>query len=410
MATKAKENTIVGKEEKAASSNSHISSTKGTTKPSQPTTSSITNKEPSISPSNKYISPTIISSHLDYSPSKISDARLINMPNPYRSRSFDKPQSPSNLTKQNQPSTLRLHNALVSPRERKLSFRSSIVPVRNTKPSKLIPDRTYSTNLRRGKIKQVYVVKSTPSVVSSATTTKKVANDDDDNASANSKDSEKSNAGTKQVSKVVNEEVKEVTNQEAETMKVENEEIIKVEHAYEVSKHDENEHEHEQGLEKFEQQLHNQTIDEKVIYVGKEDEEEAKSEAQEKKTCDKIEVEEENTKHGDERNNKEEHFESKEEEEVVVKTEDETSENKKEELEEVVEEKEGVVGGTTEGVEKAKVVAKPPILLHGKKESHVSNDMIEETASKLRDLERKNKVLALAGAFQTVIDYQTTSK
>ncbi|KAK7260791.1 hypothetical protein RIF29_27089 [Crotalaria pallida] len=205
MATKAKENTIVGKEEKAASSDSH------------------------------------------------------------------------NLKHQ------RLHNALVSPREKKLSFRSSIVPVRNTKPSKLIPDRT-STNLRRGKIKQVYVVKSTHSA-SPATTTKKVANDDN-NAFAN--DSEKSNAETKDVSNVVTEEV---INQEVETMKVENEEIIKVEHAYEVSKHDENEHEredeHEQGLEKFDQ-LHNQTIDEKVIYVGKEDEEEAKSEAQEKKTCDQC--------------------------------------------------------------------------------------------------------------------------
>ncbi|CAI9755570.1 unnamed protein product [Fraxinus pennsylvanica] len=40
-----------------------------------------------------------------------------------------------------------------------------------------------------------------------------------------------------------------------------------------------------------------------------------------------------------------------------------------------------------------------------KKESLVSNDVIEETASKLRE-QRKNKVKALAGAFETVISLQ----
>ncbi|XP_073055453.1 uncharacterized protein [Primulina eburnea] len=41
----------------------------------------------------------------------------------------------------------------------------------------------------------------------------------------------------------------------------------------------------------------------------------------------------------------------------------------------------------------------------GKKDSAVSNDVIEETASKLRE-QRKNKVKALAGAFETVISLQ----
>ena len=42
---------------------------------------------------------------------------------------------------------------------------------------------------------------------------------------------------------------------------------------------------------------------------------------------------------------------------------------------------------------------------HGKYDSPVSNDVIEETASKLRE-QRKNKVRALAGAFETVISLQ----
>ncbi|XP_023537843.1 uncharacterized protein LOC111798751 [Cucurbita pepo subsp. pepo] len=41
--------------------------------------------------------------------------------------------------------------------------------------------------------------------------------------------------------------------------------------------------------------------------------------------------------------------------------------------------------------------------------SAVYNDVIEETASKLLE-KRKNKVKALAGAFQTVIDYESSSK
>ncbi|KAL3650972.1 hypothetical protein CASFOL_007375 [Castilleja foliolosa] len=44
-------------------------------------------------------------------------------------------------------------------------------------------------------------------------------------------------------------------------------------------------------------------------------------------------------------------------------------------------------------------------MAHGKKEIPVSNGVIEETASKLRE-QRKNKVRALAGAFETVISLQ----
>lgn len=58
--------------------------------------------------------------------------------------------------------------------------------------------------------------------------------------------------------------------------------------------------------------------------------------------------------------------------------------------------------------EKKLEISFPPKQLertHGKYDSPVSNDVIEETASKLRE-QRKNKVRALAGAFETVISLQ----
>jgi len=98
----------------------------------------------------------------------------------------------------------------------------------------------------------------------------------------------------------------------------------------------------------------------------------------------------------------------KEENESENVIEDKKSENNSEE-EQGGEEKETVEGGVSEEVEEAKIeVAQPKqqqLAVKGKNDlSQVSNGMIEETASKL--LGRKNKVLALAGAFQTVIDHQ----
>ncbi|KAI3468428.1 hypothetical protein Pfo_025091 [Paulownia fortunei] len=55
--------------------------------------------------------------------------------------------------------------------------------------------------------------------------------------------------------------------------------------------------------------------------------------------------------------------------------------------------------------EKPENVAPKTQVAHGKKDSAVSNDVIEETANKLRE-QRKNKVKALAGAFETVISLQ----
>ncbi|GER39770.1 calmodulin-binding family protein [Striga asiatica] len=73
--------------------------------------------------------------------------------------------------------------------------------------------------------------------------------------------------------------------------------------------------------------------------------------------------------------------------------------NDSEEGRETFTEREGeVVEKKAEGVCEAPKV-------QGKKEITVSNDVIEETASKLRE-QRKNKVKALAGAFETVISLQ----
>ncbi|CAN7080497.1 unnamed protein product [Brassica oleracea var. botrytis] len=85
------------------------------------------------------------------------------------------------------------------------------------------------------------------------------------------------------------------------------------------------------------------------------------------------------------------------EEKEEVKEEKEVNREEKEEVKD--EEKDKVKGETGEG--KKKEVVK------GKKESPSAyNDVI---ASKMQENPRKNKVLALAGAFQTVIDYETAA-
>ncbi|KAF3487004.1 hypothetical protein F2Q69_00056353 [Brassica cretica] len=85
------------------------------------------------------------------------------------------------------------------------------------------------------------------------------------------------------------------------------------------------------------------------------------------------------------------------EEKEEVKEEKEVNREEKEEVKD--EEKDKVKGETGEG--KKREVVK------GKKESPSAyNDVI---ASKMQENPRKNKVLALAGAFQTVIDYETAA-
>nr|POE66764.1 hypothetical protein CFP56_63907 [Quercus suber] len=107
-----------------------------------------------------------------------------------------------------------------------------------------------------------------------------------------------------------------------------------------------------------------------------------------------------------------------------VKGEDSEAENKNEGN--MVDEKEVVDGGSeglnlkeVQDVEVGAVEETKPEVVNtasskrqvgqGKKESQAYNDVIEETASKLLE-KRKNKVKALVGAFETVIDIETPSK
>ena len=409
MATKPKERTVVGKGKKASASNSHITSTKRTPEPSTTTTSS-THKTTSTTPSDRkipsYLKPTVSSRLECPSPFKLpkSDAPN-NKPISIRRTSLDKPLSSSNLTKPTQPSTSRLHKALVSPGPRERKLGSSVVSLKSTNPSKPISDRTSKTP-RDGKTKPI-LAKST-SRTSTSGSTKKVANN---HASANSTKAPRAIAETAQVSNVETEEVKEVTSQEVEVVKEENEEhevelVSEISHVFESD----DEHEHDQGLEGYDNHEPRSEADvEKVISTVPE--EEAKEEPREEKTKDEHQ-EEENANQYEEYSAAEEVMVNEKENEDGVKIEDHRSENDNEE--EVVEEKEPTEGGISEPVEEAK--AEPTqqkqqlaVRGKGKRESQVSNDMIEETASKLMEA-MKNKVRALAGAFQIVIDNQTSSK
>ena len=464
MATKAKESSLVGKEKKAPSSNSPITSTtKRTPKPSTATTTPT--EKATSNPSEKqipnYLKPTISSrleSHSHSFKLPKSDGSN-NKPIINRRRSFDKPISPSGEQLKKQPSPSRQHKALVSPgpRERSLSLKSSIGPVKSiiSPSNKPISERASKTN-KEGKTQPIVAAKiakkSSPGV--STSTTKKVAND---NASANnSTNTAKSVVAVAETTEKLNvesePEVKEAINEEV--VKVENQENG-VENVPEIPphvepehKHDEHEHEHDHKPEEPDQpQI--QAVDEKVIpTVPEEEEAAAKEEPQEEKIEDekKNEEGENNTDQDESKNNnesahpeelnhsttEEEVVEVKEKEEKeeeggvkVIAEEDHRSEINNNNGEEAVEEiKEGVEGGKSEaqeehehvenGVKEAKEENKAEstnpkqqevVMLHGKKEAQVSNGVIEETASKLLE-ERKNKVKALAGAFQSVIDYQ----
>uniref|UniRef100_A0A1J3EYT6 Calmodulin-binding domain-containing protein n=1 Tax=Noccaea caerulescens TaxID=107243 RepID=A0A1J3EYT6_NOCCA len=138
-----------------------------------------------------------------------------------------------------------------------------------------------------------------------------------------------------------------------------------------------------------------------------EDEEEVKKKIDEEETPEKVDidmkevesVEETTEEKGEEVKEKQEVKEEKKEKEKV-------KEEEKEKVKE--EEKEKVEQGEKEKVkEEASEEGKKREVVKGKKVSPSAyNDVI---ASKMQENPRKNKVLALAGAFQTVIDYETAA-
>ncbi|KAG7556407.1 hypothetical protein ISN44_As11g024430 [Arabidopsis suecica] len=156
-----------------------------------------------------------------------------------------------------------------------------------------------------------------------------------------------------------------------------------------------NEEEIEEKIEETKEQDNNQ--DNKG-----EEEEDAKKKIDENETPEKVDIEskevesvEETTQEKEEELKEEEEKEKvKEEEKEKVKEDGKEKEKVKDEEKEKVKEEESREG-------KKKEVVK------GKKESPSAyNDVI---ASKMQENPRKNKVLALAGAFQTVIDYETAA-
>ncbi|XP_027356885.1 microtubule-associated protein RP/EB family member 1-like [Abrus precatorius] len=464
MATKAKETGIVGKEKKVQSSNSPITSTKKPTTKSTPTTPEKPTSSPSVEKQvPNYLKPTLSSVRLESHSFKLTKNDALSRATLNRRRSFDKPPSPSRLPKQtHHPSLSRQHKALVSPgpRDRALPLRSSSAPIKTTtsttNPSKPISERLSKTP-KEGKTQSLLAKsgrKSGPSV--STSTTKKVINSDHASAISTSATKRSSNAETTEatisvetepvVKEAINEEVgevKEAIDEEVEKVENQNEQLNEVENIPPrlVNSEDEHDHENDQKLEESDQP-HVEDDDDKVIPTElKQEEEEVK---EEKKEDDNTNQDESNTNESHlviDHSITEEQVEVKEKEggeeggviteedhlsELgVVKIEDHKNEINNEEV--VEEEKEGVEEGTSEEVnklteeqehgedeqEEAKVESTKSKQIEvgggvqgNKKESPISNDVIEETAGKLLEA-RKNKVRALAGAFQTVIDHQT---
>ncbi|KAG5098347.1 hypothetical protein JHK82_048201 [Glycine max] len=406
MATKAKESSIVGKEKKAPSSNSHTTTTKRTTKPSTTTITTNSTNKPDSTPYEKNIPNYLKPGKTSLPESPTSKQPKSNSPNnktsmAIRGRSWDKPFSSLNLTR-----------SLTTPRT------SSIGPAnKSTIPSIPISDRT-SKAPSDGKTKPLVTKgtkKTIPTNTTTSTSTKKVANKDH----ASVKSTKGTPKETKKTLKVETEQVKEVT--KVEVIKVENEEHKgqKVEHVnVHVFPNVEYEHEieHVQGLENYDHPPHYQVDDERVISIVPE----AEKESLEEKAKDKEhELEEDKTNQDKGGNNNESDHQENHEGKFVVNDEgegegceiiieDHKSENKNSEEAAIKEQKEAV-----DKVEENKVEATPlkqqlGERRHGKMEAQVSNDEIEKTVKLLE--ERKNKVRALAGAFQIVIDHQTTSK
>ncbi|KAL2346843.1 hypothetical protein Fmac_000843 [Flemingia macrophylla] len=434
MATKTKDSSVVGKEKKAISSNSPIASTKkGTTA----TTKGSTTNKPTSGPSEKqlpnYLKPTISSVHLDSRsfrlPRNNNDAAT--KPTLNRRRSFD--PSSSRVPKQTPPSLSRQQKALVSPgpRDRTLTHRSSSVPskvITNNNASKPLPERLSKTP-KEGRRTQPLVAKSTKKGSNnvSASSTKKVITDD---ASTNSTKagSKSTSVGetetTNDVSVETEPQVKEAINEDVvgEVDKVENQEeltrqVVDSEHDHEVhdQKLEESDERHEgkviPTLSEEQQEDGNRKQDESSHVENDHSTAEAEDEVKDE---GEVEIEED---HKDESNNEGTVVEEKERsveegisEEVNNKLrergeEDEQVEKgegdeKDEQVENEVKEEKG------EPTKVEQVKASEEVEEEKESPSQISNVVIEETAGRLLE-ERRNRVRALAGAFQTVIDHQT---
>ncbi|KAE9603748.1 hypothetical protein Lal_00001862 [Lupinus albus] len=420
MATKAKESNVVGKEKKTPSS---ITNTKKTTKPS--TTTNPKDKTTTSNPTTEkqvpnYLKPTISSRLVESHSFNLPKSDASNKPITNRRRSFDKPQSPSRLPKQTHPSSpySRQHKALVSPGPRE---RSLPLPIKSTNPSKPIPQKLSKTP-KEGKIHQ-------PALF--AKSDKKSRSHNPSTLITSNKYRVTNVESGPEVKEAINEkveveEVQKVEKQEEQEDETKAVSEIIVPH---VEYEHEHEHEHDHEVEPCDE-FHAQAVHDENVTPMVSEEEAAKEEENEDKHDEHENRNQEECNNINETISEIKHSTADEEVEVKEKEEKEEGqiieEGKKSENNNVVveEEKEGFEGGIREEVnmkkegeddeeenvesevkEEESTQPKEQVQ-HGKKECQVSNDVIEETASMLMEA-RKNKVRALAGAFQTVIDDQT---
>lgn len=428
MATKPKESSNVGKEKKVPpSSSSHITPTRSSTKLSS--ISSSTPKPSSSSPSSScstskekpvpnYLKPTISSRH-DEALKPIKKHGADHDPNQRatlnRRRSFDKP-----------PSSSRVQSALVSPgpKERRATGRSSSFSsktITTTSSSKPTSDNKPLRSPKPAKSQPIFV-KST----AKSTVPKKEAS----NASASiSNRIPKSPSDQSQTVVVQNAEAKQ-----EDTESLAHEEVAEVEREVNVCPEEPKPDDNDQHFgaadgeansdetenksfdvstpileELVKADIHDAGLEEKPAdntqLEGEEDDQNKKNE----------ESSESHTEEGIASEAKEDVEEDKVNEIAVQETNVVVEENKNDgktvdnETEEVAcegsnvdKEEEDVEEGKAEAAE-----AEGSVKRQGKKDNAPAyNDVIEETASKLLE-KRKNKVKALVGAFETVIDYES---
>ncbi|CAK9160483.1 unnamed protein product [Ilex paraguariensis] len=411
MATKGKE-TVQGKEKRGISPSypRQTDTTQRRRSPNSSTRTSPDHKHAAASEKQipNYLKPTQ-SSTLDPSNSKQLPRKQgsndTTRPNLNRRRSFDKPPSPIRLQKP-QPS--------LSPRA--LPLRSSSFSARTTNLPKPHPERLSKTPKEVGKHHSIYAKPASAKKTSSIT----------------KKEINPSIALTTKVPSIGSPDVLDSTDIANTAKKLESQQEDSVTEAGEQMLHDESNTEMPAEILKLEDKDHAGLVQSVVesqegeevevceVYSISEDQNESLS-VQMEEPEEKIHYEETGSHHHEvkDQNKDENDNNGKQEESYTGESQIEDEWRVGEEREKTLEEKQAVDEESQnlnskeiEEWENNVKEVKPEenvVPKHqggqGKKESPAYNDVIEETASKLRE-QKKNNVKALAGAFETVISLQ----
>lgn len=427
--TRGKDSSNLGKEKKVVSTtNSRNTATKSRAKTSTAASSTLQGDYSSAADKSvpNYLRPTICSRNESFKYVKKTCPEDATQQKPHleRRRSFEKP-----------PSAAKLHSALAStgPQERTVTVRSTSFTPRSTTCSLKPPvERTSKTTKLAGRPQTSYVRTTSKNTNPAA---KKVETD----ASASTKApkdvdcTETSSVGT------IPEDGEFLVHEAEEIGKVEADEV---ENPTEVQKYEHGGHWDVVGGDQVNH--HGEDHHEMLKPCGIPDVSEeirANPTAQIEEAGDKLqelENSENQSKEEESVGDKDELSESRQEESVASEEKVEVKEQKVEESaadedsgdydkteDNRVAEKEAVDGGNEGldskdgqdvegGVDETKpeepnTASSTRQVGPGKRDSQANNDVIEETASKLLQ-KRKNKVKALVGAFETVIDKEASSK